>query len=97
MATCYRTSGRAKSSNVKTVVPSWDSIWKSFKEERQKTSIELMNAEGWKTLQQVADELGMSRPHINAMALNGNFEMKKRKVFHAGKTRELVFIRPKIL
>lgn len=96
MATCNRTSGRTKSSNAKIVVPSWDSVWESFKAERQKTSIEEMNRDGWKTLQQVADELGMSRPHINTMALKGDFEVVKRKVYHCGKTRELTFIRPKI-
>jgi len=96
MATCYRTSGRTKSSNAKIVIPNQDSIWESFKAERQKTSIESMNRNGWKTLQQVADMVGMSRPHINSMANNGKFEVVKRKVYHCGKTRDLTFVKPKI-
>lgn len=96
MATCYRTSGRTKSSHAKIVIPSGDSIWESFKAENQKTTIESMNRDGWKTLQQVADMVGMSRPHINGMALNGKFETIKKKVYHCGKTRELTFVKPKI-
>jgi len=55
-----------------------------------------MNSDGWKTLQQVADEYGRSRPHINQMANTGKFESVKRNVYHAGKIRQLVFIRPKL-
>lgn len=96
MATCNRTSGRTKSSNAKIVVPSWDSVWESFKAERQKTSIEEMNNDGWKTLQQVADDTGLSRCYVNQMANAGKFESIKRRVFHCGRTRELTFIRPKV-
>lgn len=96
MATHHSTPRRTKSSHAKVVIPNQDSIWESFKAERQKTSVESMNRDGWKTLQQVADMVGMSRPHINSMANNGRFEVVKRKVHHCGKTRELTFIRPKI-
>lgn len=96
MATCYRTSGRTKSTNAKIVVPAWDSAWDLFNAENQKTTIAAMNAEGWKTIPQAADSTGLSRPRINAMALEGKkFEMIKRKVFHCGQTRTVNFIRPK--
>lgn len=96
MATCYRTSGRTKSSHAKIVVPSWDSVWDSFNAENQKTTIAAMNAEGWKTIPQVAELTGLSKPRINEMALNGKkFELIKRKIFHHGQTRTINFVRPK--
>lgn len=96
MATHHSKTGRAKSSHDKIVIPSWDSIWDSFKEENTKTTIEAMNAEGWKTIQQAAKESGISRPHINCLANSGKLERVKRKVFLSGLTREVNFVRPKI-
>lgn len=96
METTHSKTSRAKSPATKIVIPSWESVWESFKTETEKTSIEEMNSDGWKTLQQVADEYGRSRPHINQMANIGKFESVRKNVYHAGKTRQLVFIRPKI-
>lgn len=94
MATYHSKTGRAKGSNDKIVVPSWDSVWDSFKEENVKTTVEAMNAEGWKTIQQAAQSIGISRNHMNALANEGKMEMTKRKVFLAGVTREVNFVRP---
>lgn len=96
MATHHSTSRRTKSTNDKIVVPSWDSVWASFNAENQKTTIEDMNAEGWKTSQQVAESTGLSRSYINQLSNCGKFESAKRKVYVGGKTREIVFVRPKI-
>jgi hypothetical protein len=97
MATHHSKTGRAKSSNDKIVVPSWDSVWESFKDSSILTTIEEMNEQGWKTIQQASQMIGLSRPHINAMAVNGKFERVKRKVWHSGKSREINFVRPKAL
>jgi hypothetical protein len=54
-----------------------------------------MNKEGWKTVAQAAESTGLSRPRINSLAHEGGFEWIKEKVYSGGKTREMVFVRPK--
>ena len=96
MATHHSKTGRAKSPNDKIVVPSWDEMWDSFKEENTKTTIEAMNAEGWKTLEQAADESGLGRTTIRHMVKAGKMEQIKAKVFFVGAVRNMNFVRPKV-
>lgn len=96
METTHSKTSRTKKPAPKIVVNHWDDVWASFKEDNETTTIEAMNAEGWKTIEQTAQEIGLSRTHINTMANVGNLERTKRKVFTGGKTREINFVRPKV-
>lgn len=93
MATHHSKTSRTKSSNDQIVVPSWDSVWDSFGE---RSTIESMNKDGWKTTQQAAKSTGISRPRINQIAHEGGLDWVKEKVYSGGKIRELMFVRPKI-
>jgi hypothetical protein len=95
MATHYSKTRRAKSSNDKIVVPSWDSVWDSFREARTKTTIEDMEADGWKLAIQAAREVGLSRQAMFDLISKDMVESTKRKISYSGKTREMVFVRPK--
>jgi hypothetical protein len=95
MATHYSKTRGAKSSNDKIVVPSWDSVWDSFKEARTKTTTEDMEAEGWKLAIQAAREVGLSRQAMFDLISKDVVESTKRKINYSGKTREMVFVRPK--
>jgi hypothetical protein len=55
-----------------------------------------MNAEGWRTIDQVMAKTGLSSPRIYNMIREGKFESIKRKIFHAGKTRDIKFVRPMV-
>jgi hypothetical protein len=94
METTHSKTSRTKKPAPKIVVPSWDSVWASFNAENEKTTIESMNAEGWKTVQQAARDSGLSRPRINHIANEGKLERIKRKIFINGVTREINFVRP---
>jgi hypothetical protein len=96
MATHHSKTGRAKSPDDKIVVPSWDSVWQSFQDSSALTTIEKMNEQGWKTIGQTSEVIGLSRPHINAMANIGKLDRVKRKVLLSGKSREINFVRPKV-
>jgi hypothetical protein len=96
MATHHSTSGRTKGSAPKIVVPSWDSVWDSFKEARTKTTTEDMEAEGWKLAIQAAKEVGLSRQAMFDLISKDMVESTKRKINYSGKTREMVFVRPKL-
>jgi hypothetical protein len=96
METTHSKTSRAKKPAPKIVVNEWDDVWKSFQASCALTTIEEMNSEGWKTIEQTSQEIGLSRPHINAMANSGKLERIKRKVFLGGKSREINFIRPKV-
>jgi hypothetical protein len=96
METTHSKTSRAKKPAPKIVVPSWDKIWESFDSHNTKTTVEAMNAEGWKTVDQVIQKTGLSSPRIYNMIREGKFETIKKKVYHAGKTRDLTFVRPKI-
>jgi hypothetical protein len=55
-----------------------------------------MNAEGWRTVDQVIQKTGLSSPRIYNMVREGKFEAVKKKVFYGGKTRDIKFVRPNI-
>jgi hypothetical protein len=95
METTHSKTRRAKGSSPKIVVQSWDKVWESFKEDHTKTTIEAMNAEGWKTLEQASLDSGVGRTTIRHLASNGKVEKAKVKVFFMGATREMTFFRPK--
>lgn len=96
MATHHSKTSRTKSANAQIVVPSWDSVWASFEGDNTKTTIEAMNAEGWRTIDQVVSKTGLSSPRIYNMVREGKFESVKRKIFYAGKTRDIKFVRPTV-
>ena len=96
MATHHSKTSRTKSPHAEIVVPRWDDVWQSFKEANETTTIEAMNAEGWKTIQQAADAVGLSRPRINQLAIEGKLlEREVKKVVVGGKIREINFVKPK--
>jgi hypothetical protein len=95
METTHSKTRRTKGSSPKIVIQSWDRVWKSFDTDNQKTTIEAMNAEGWRTVDQVMQKTGLSSPRIYNMVREGKFETVKKKVFYAGKTRDIKFVRPK--
>jgi hypothetical protein len=55
-----------------------------------------MNAEGWRTIDQVAQKTQLSNPRVHNLIKEGKFESVKKKLLYFGKTREMVFVRPKI-
>jgi hypothetical protein len=71
-------------------------VWDSFKGGAIKTTVEAMNAEGWKTESQAAQETGISRQRINTLANSGKMDKIKKRVFLSGLTREINFVRPKV-
>ena len=95
METTHSKTSRTKKPASKIVIQSWDSVWNSFDTDNQKTTIEAMNAEGWRTVDQVIQKTGLSSPRIYNMVREGKFETVKKKVFYAGKTRDIKFVRPK--
>lgn len=95
MATHHSRSKRTKSHNTEIVVPSWDSVWQSFKNDHQKTTTEKMAVNGWKLLTDIAKNIGLSRQAVFDLIAKNKMESTKRKIDYAGKTREMVFVRPK--
>jgi hypothetical protein len=95
METTHSKTGRTKKPAPKIVVESWDEVWQSLRDSCALTTVEEMNVEGWKTIEQTSQEISLSRPHINAMANSGKLDRIKRKVLIGGKSREINFIRPK--
>jgi hypothetical protein len=96
MATHHSATRRAKSTNAKIVVPSWDGVWESFNTDNQKTTIKMMNDDGWKTIEQTSRDCGLSRSRVNQLANEGRLDRIKKKIWHGGITREVNFIRPKL-
>jgi hypothetical protein len=97
METTHSKNSRTKKPAPKIVVNEWDDIWRSFNADNEKTTIEAMNADGWKTVQQAADDSGISRPRMGQIANEGKLlEKTKKKIYYFGKIREMVFVRPKI-
>ena len=97
MATHHSKTSRAKSPNAQIVVPSWDSVWQSFRETNEMTTIEAMNAEGWKTIKQASADSGYAENYINAMANRGQkLELIKKRVNCGASVREINFVRPKL-
>lgn len=74
---------------------SWGDVWESFKEDHSKTSIESMEAEGWKTAINAAKEVGLSRQSMFDLIARGRVDSIKVKIDYSGKTREMTFVRPK--
>ena len=96
METTHSKTGRAKKPTPKIVVSSWEKIWESFDSRNTKTTVEAMNAEGWRTIDQVARKTRLSSPRVHNLIREGAFESVKKKILHFGKTREMVFVRPKV-
>ena len=96
METTHSKTGRAKKPAPKIVVSSWDKIWESFDSHNTKTTIEAMNADGWRTIDQVARKTRLSSPRVHNLIREGAFESVKKKILYFGKTREMVFVRPKV-
>jgi hypothetical protein len=55
-----------------------------------------MEAEGWKLALQAAKEVGLSRQAMFDLISKDMVESTKRKINYSGKTREMVFVRPKV-
>jgi len=96
METTHSKNRRTKGTPSKIVIDSWDTVWGSFKKENTQTTIEEMNAEGWKTVAQVAEETSLSTSRINGMVSEKKLDSVKRKVDRNGTTREINFVRPLI-
>ena len=96
METTHSKTRRAKGSSPKIVVQSWDNVWQSFKEDHTKTSVESMEAEGWKLALDAAKEVGLSRQAMFDLISNGKVDSIKAKINYSGKTREMTFVRPKL-
>jgi hypothetical protein len=96
MATHHSKTRRAKSSNDKIVVPSWDSVWKSLERDNTFTTIEAMNAEGWKTVDQVMKITGLSSSRIRNMISEEKFDRDKKRVRDGGTIKTMNFVRPKV-
>jgi hypothetical protein len=96
MATHHSKTGRAKGTDDKIVVPSWDSIWQSFKATNEKTTVEAMRSDGWRLVADVAQELGLSKQGVFDQINSNKLDSIKKKVYLEGKTREMRFVRPKV-
>lgn len=96
MATHHSRTKGTKGTNAQIVVPSWDNIWASFEENNEKTTVEAMNADGWKTVDQVIETIGLSKSRIYNMIREGKMERVKKKVTVNGLTNKINFIRPKL-
>jgi hypothetical protein len=96
METTHSKTRRTKGSAPKIVVPSWDDVWKSFDQKNSVISIEAMNAEGWRTVEQVMETSKLSNARIYNMIREGLFEREKKKVKTGGMIKVLNFVRPKV-
>jgi hypothetical protein len=95
MATHHSKTRRAKSSNDKIVVPSWDEMWESLGRDNIFTTIEAMNAKGWKTVDQVMKITGLSNSRIRNMISEERFDREKKRVRDNGTIKTMNFVRPK--
>jgi hypothetical protein len=96
METTHSKTGRTKGSSPKIVVPSWDSVWQSFRETNEKTTVEAMRADGWRLIADVAQELKLSKQGIFDQINSNKLDSIKKRVYLEGKTREMRFVRPKV-
>jgi predicted transcriptional regulator len=55
-----------------------------------------MNAEGWRTVEQVMETSKLSNARIYNMIREGLFEREKKKVKTGGMIKVLNFVRPKV-
>jgi AAA15 family ATPase/GTPase len=95
METTHSKTRRAKSSSPKIVIQSWNDVWESFGKDNTLTTIEAMNAEGWKTVDQVIKMTGLSNARIYNLIREEKFEREKKKVKDGGVVKIINFVRPK--
>jgi len=55
-----------------------------------------MYDDGWKTIRDAAKDVDLSVQRIRELAATQKMDSIKCKVSHSGKTREMVFVRPKV-
>ena len=96
METTHSKTSRTKGSPSKIVISSWEDVWDSFSKENTLTTIEAMNAEGWRTVSQVTKATGLSDSRIYNMIREEKFECQKKKVKEGGVAKMLNFVRPKV-
>ena len=96
METTHSKNRRTKGSAPKIVISSWEDVWDSFSKENALTSIEAMNAEGWRTVSQVIKATSLSDSRIYNMIREEKFECQKKKVKEGGVTKTINFIRPRV-
>ena len=96
METTHSKTSRTKKPAPKIVISSWDKVWESISKDASLTTIEAMNAEGWKTVDQVTEITGLSNTRIRNMIVEKKFEREKKKVKDGGTVKTLNFIRPKL-
>ena len=60
METTHSKTSRTKKPASKIVISSWDKVWESIGKDATLTTIEAMNAEGWKTVGQVIEITSLS-------------------------------------
>jgi len=94
METTHSKTGRTKKPAPKIVISSWDKVWESVGRDASLTTIEAMNAEGWKTVGQVMEITSLSGGRIRNMIIEGRFEREKKKVKDNGTVKTLNFVRP---
>jgi hypothetical protein len=70
-------------------------VWESIGKESALTTIEAMNAEGWKTVDQVMKITGLSDSRIRNMIGEERFDRVKKKVKDSGTIKTINFVRPK--
>jgi hypothetical protein len=95
METTHSKTSRTKKPAPKIVISSWDKVWESIGKDATLTTIESMNAEGWKTVGQVMEVTSLSSSRIRNMIVEGKFEREKKKVKDGGTVKTMNFVRPK--
>ena len=95
METTHSKTSRTKKSAPKIVISSWDKVWESIGKDASLTTIEAMNAEGWKTVGQVMEITSLSGSRIRNMIVEGKFDSEKKKVKDDGTVKTMNFVRPK--
>jgi hypothetical protein len=95
METTHSKTSRTKKPAPKIVISSWDKVWESIGKDASLTTIEAMNAEGWKTVDQVTEITGLSNTRIRNMINEQKFDREKKKVRDGGTVKTLNFVRPK--
>ena len=95
METTHSKTSRTKKPAPKIVISSWDKVWESIGKDASLTTIEALNAEGWKTVGQVMEITSLSASRIRNMIVEGKFDSEKRKVKDDGTVKTMNFVRPK--
>jgi hypothetical protein len=93
MATHRSSTRRTKGKSNQIVVGSWDDAWS--RESSQATTIESMNADGWKTIRQASEAMGINASTIGSRVRNGYFDTIQKRALSGGCHRMVNFIRPK--